>query len=58
MSTVIVSNVPQSISNEKLHEFFSFCGKVKSINLIEKRKKLENMKFNSNWKRHCIPHYY
>lgn len=39
MSTVIVSNVPQSISNEKLHEFFSFCGKVKSINLIEKTEK-------------------
>lgn len=39
MSTVIVSKVPQTISNEKLYEFFSFCGKVKSINLIEETDK-------------------
>lgn len=40
MSTVIVSKVPQTISDQKLHEFFSFCGIVKSINLIEKTDKL------------------
>lgn len=40
MSTIIVSKVPQTVSDQKLNEFFSFCGTVKSINLIEKTDKI------------------
>lgn len=40
MSAVIASNIPQSVSVEKLQEFFSFCGKIKTINLVLKNEKL------------------
>lgn len=39
MSAVIASNIPSSISYEKLQEFFSFCGSIKTINLISKGEK-------------------
>lgn len=35
MSSVIASNIPTSITIEKLNEFFSFCGKIRAINIIE-----------------------
>ncbi|KAG2115463.1 hypothetical protein DEU56DRAFT_933002 [Suillus clintonianus] len=33
MSAVTVSNISPSTTQEKLHEFFSFCGNIKSIDL-------------------------
>lgn len=39
MSSVIASNIPSSISYEKLQEFFSFCGSIKTINLVSKGEK-------------------
>ncbi|KAG1822615.1 uncharacterized protein BJ212DRAFT_1477041 [Suillus subaureus] len=33
MSAVTVSNISSSTTQEKLHEFFSFCGHIKSIDL-------------------------
>lgn len=36
MSSVIASNIPSSISHEKLQEFFSFCGSIKAINVVSK----------------------
>ncbi|ODQ80836.1 hypothetical protein BABINDRAFT_34788 [Babjeviella inositovora NRRL Y-12698] len=31
MSTITASNIPASVSNAKLQDFFSFCGKIQSI---------------------------
>lgn len=38
MSSVIVSNVPTTVKIEKLQEFFSFCGDVKTINSLDNGK--------------------
>ncbi|ODV97831.1 hypothetical protein PACTADRAFT_30651, partial [Pachysolen tannophilus NRRL Y-2460] len=36
-STIIASNIPLEITEAKLQEFFSFCGKIKSISVIDKQ---------------------
>lgn len=36
MSTIIASNIPITVSLDKLHEFFSFCGAIKSITPLDK----------------------
>lgn len=41
MSSIIASHIPTTISNEKLQEFFGFCGKIKSINLLDKDDKFQ-----------------
>lgn len=46
MSTVIASHVPSSISTDKLQKFFSFCGDIKSINLLEKIEKFLTYEVN------------
>lgn len=34
MSSVVVSNVPQAVTEERLKEFFSFCGMVRGIKKV------------------------
>lgn len=34
MSTIIASHIPKTVTSAKLSEFFSFCGKIKTINPI------------------------
>ncbi|KAK6456987.1 uncharacterized protein RJT20DRAFT_134284 [Scheffersomyces xylosifermentans] len=46
MATVIASHVPNTISVEKLQKFFSFCGDIKSINLITKVDKTSSYEVN------------
>lgn len=35
MSSVIASHIPSNVTPEKIREFFSFCGKIDSLNQIE-----------------------
>lgn len=35
MSTIIASNIPHSTSEAKIREFFSFCGKIKDLSVVE-----------------------
>lgn len=46
MSSCIASHIPISISIEKLQEFFSFCGAIKSINLLKEEEKFKTYEIN------------
>lgn len=44
MSTVIASSIPIAASEAKINEFFTFCGKIKSIDVIDKTEKSQTLK--------------
>ncbi|EIF45191.1 actin cytoskeleton protein [Brettanomyces bruxellensis AWRI1499] len=44
MSTVICSDIPISTDDSKIREFFSFCGKVDTIEVISKTEKTKTVK--------------
>ncbi|EGV60924.1 Protein vip1 [Yamadazyma tenuis] len=44
MSSIIATNIPSTVTVEKLQEFFSFCGDVKSINPLGSGKYEVNFK--------------
>lgn len=46
MSSVIASHIPNTITIEKLQDFFSFCGDIKSINLLEEQDKFNKYEVN------------
>jgi len=44
MSTVICSDIPVSTDDSKIKEFFSFCGKVDTIDVISKTEKTKTVR--------------
>ncbi|KAG0679777.1 hypothetical protein C6P40_005166 [Pichia californica] len=43
MTTIIASQIPVSVSESKISEFFSFCGKIKDIKVIDKTEKTKSI---------------
>lgn len=41
MSSIIASHIPATVSQEKLRDFFGFCGSIKAIHLLDKSDKLQ-----------------
>lgn len=39
-TTIIASNIPQTVTEDKVADFFSFCGKIKSIKQVDSTEKL------------------
>lgn len=46
MSSCIASHIPATISVERLQEFFSFCGVIKTINLLKEEDKFKTYEVN------------
>lgn len=44
MATIIASNIPVTSTEEKISEFFSFCGKIKQMEVVDKTEKLKTIK--------------
>ncbi|CCE79838.1 Piso0_002929 [Millerozyma farinosa CBS 7064] len=40
-TTIIASNIPQTVTEDKVADFFSFCGKIKSIKQIDSTEKVK-----------------
>lgn len=44
MSTIIASQIPINVPESKITEFFSFCGKIKNLEVIDKTEKTKTIK--------------